>query len=69
MPEEIVTETARVERSELASQLLQEFLLVHAVLEGFMAVNEDDGDFVVELAAEFGVSVNVDVLPGESSSP
>jgi hypothetical protein len=49
----------------LAGQLAEKFLLVHAVLEGFAAINEDDGNFVVELAAEFGVGVHIDLAPGE----
>jgi hypothetical protein len=55
--------------SALAGQPAQEFLLVHAVLESFTAINEDDWNLVAELAAKFGVGVNVDLLPGESSAP
>ena len=51
----------------LAGQLLQEFLLVHVVLESFAAIDEDDRNFVVELAAKVRVGVNVDLMPGESS--
>jgi len=51
----------------LAEELPQELLLVHVVLEGFAAINEDDGDVVVELAAEFGVGVNVDLAPSEAA--
>jgi hypothetical protein len=50
------------------SQLPQEFLLVHAVLEGLAAIDEDDGDFVVELAAKFGIKVNVNFVPGEATA-
>jgi hypothetical protein len=32
-------------------------------------VNEHDRHFVIELAAEFGVGVNVDLLPGKPSAP
>jgi hypothetical protein len=42
-------------------------VLVHAVFEGFVAVDEDDGDFVGELAAELVVGVDVDFLPIEAS--
>ena len=38
------------------------------ILEGFVAVDEDDGNFVGELAAELVVAVNVDVLPGEAAA-
>lgn len=38
------------------------------VLEGFVAVDEDYGDFVGELAAELFVAVHVHVLPGEAAS-
>jgi hypothetical protein len=43
-------------------------VFVHAVFEGFAAVDEDDGDFVGELAAELVVGVNVDFLQVESAS-
>jgi hypothetical protein len=79
MPGEIVMQRDRFERtriegpdldeSALASQLSEEFLLVHAVLERFAAIDEDDRDFVVELAAKIGVRIDVDVVPGESSAP
>jgi hypothetical protein len=51
-----------------ARQFSQKFLLVHAVLEGFAAVDENDRNFVVELAAKIGVRINIDFLPGESST-
>jgi hypothetical protein len=38
------------------------------VLESFATVDEDDGDFVVELAAEFGVGVNVNVAPDKTAT-
>jgi hypothetical protein len=53
----------------LACELPQEFLLVHSVLKGFAAVNENYRDLVVELAPKVRVRVNVDLLPGESSTP
>jgi hypothetical protein len=49
-------------------QLAEEVGFVHAVFEGFAAVDEDDGDFVSELAAELVVAVDVDVLPGEAAA-
>jgi len=71
MPGEIVTEITRERcgRNEtaLAGQLPQELAFVHVVLEGFAAVDEDDGDFVVVLTAEFRVLVDIDFLPGESA--
>jgi hypothetical protein len=71
MPGEIVKQGGRFERtarseSALAGQLPQEFLLIHAVLEGFAAIDENNRDFVVELAAKVGVGVNVDLMPGET---
>jgi hypothetical protein len=42
-------------------------VFVHAVFEGFAAVDENDGDFVGELAAELVVGVNVDFLQIESA--
>jgi hypothetical protein len=55
-------------RARLARQFSQKFLLVHAVLESFAAVDEDDRNLVVELAAKIGVRINIDLLPGESST-
>jgi len=43
-------------------------VLVHAVFEGFAAVDEDDGDFVGELAAELLVGVDVNFLPGKTAA-
>jgi len=37
------------------------------VLEGFAAVDENDGDFIGKLPAELVVGVHVDVLPGEAA--
>ena len=54
--------------SRSSGKLAQEVGFVHAVLEGFAAVDEDDGDFVGELAAQLVVAVDVDVLPGEAAA-
>jgi len=54
--------------SGLAGEFAEEFSLVHAVLEGLAAVNKDDGDFVVVLAAEFGVGVYINLAPGEAAA-
>ena len=51
-----------------AGQFAEEVGFVHAVLEGFAAVDEDYGDFVGELAAELIVAVYVDVLPVEAAA-
>jgi Zn-dependent peptidase ImmA (M78 family) len=70
MPGEIVNGNQPDSNHEaLASQFPQEFLLVHVVLEGFAPVDEDDRDFVIELASKLGVGVHIDLLPGESSPP
>ena len=52
---------------ELAGKSAEEFLLVHPILEGLVAVDEYDWDFIVELAAKVMVGINVDFLPGEST--
>jgi len=52
----------------LAGELAKEFLLVHAVLEGFAAVDEDYGDFVGVAAADFRVGVHVDFSPVEATT-
>src|SRR5713101_9535997 len=46
-----------------AGEFPQKFLLIHAVLERLAAVDEDDGDLVVVLAAEVGIGVNVHIAP------
>jgi hypothetical protein len=38
------------------------------ILEGLTAVDEDDRDFIVELASEFVVGVNIDLMPGKASA-
>ncbi len=43
-------------------------MFVHVVLEGFAAIDEDDGDLVGELAAELVVGVHVDFLPVEAAA-
>jgi hypothetical protein len=42
-------------------------VFVHAVFEGFAAVDEDDGDFVGELTAELLVGIDVNLMPGETA--
>jgi hypothetical protein len=54
--------------SRSARQLPEELLLIHAVLEGFAAINEDDWNLVVELAAKLAIRVNVNFLPGKPSA-
>jgi hypothetical protein len=51
-----------------AGEFAEKFLLVHVVLEGFSPINKDHRDLVVELAAESGVGVDVDLLPGEAAA-
>ena len=53
---------------DLAGKFAEEFSFVHAVLEGFAAVDKDDRDFVGELAAELFVGVDVDFLPAEEAA-
>jgi len=43
-------------------------LLVHVILEGFAAIDEYYGNFIVELAAKFEVGVNINFAPGEPSA-
>ena len=56
------------EYASLAGKLAEEFSFIHAVLEGFAAVDEDDRDFVGELATELFVGVDDDFLPAEQAS-
>ena len=62
-----IEETRKPKR--LAGELAEEFALVHVVLEGFAAVDKDDGNFVGELAAELFVGVDIDFLPAKKTSP
>jgi hypothetical protein len=63
------TKFAEVERlGPSARQAAQKLALVHAVLEGFVSIDENDGDLVVELAAKLGIRVHIDFLPGEPST-
>jgi hypothetical protein len=55
-------------RPTLTGQLLEEFLFVHAVLEGLAAVDEDDGDLIVVLASKLGVGVDVYLSPVETAA-
>jgi hypothetical protein len=52
----------------LVGEFAEKFAFVHLVFEGLAAVDEDDGDFVGELAAEFFVGVDVYFVPGESTA-
>ena len=49
-------------------QFAEEFAFVHVVLESFVAVDEDDRDFVVELAAQLFVGVDVYFTPTETAA-
>jgi hypothetical protein len=46
----------------------QEVALLHAVLEGFFAVNEHYRDFVVETAAQIFIGVHVNFLEMEAGA-
>jgi hypothetical protein len=52
----------------LAGKFAQELLLVHSVLEGFAAVDENNRHLVVELAAKFSIGIDVDLAPGETTA-
>jgi len=55
-------------KCRLACELPEELLLVHAILEGFTAIDEYDRNFIVKLAAEFVVGVDVDFVPDEPTA-
>ena len=63
------TAQAAAAEDDLASQLFQELLLVHSVLECLAAVDENYGDFVVELTAQLFIPVDVNLSPYETASP
>ena len=52
----------------LAGEPPQKLALVHVVLEGFAAVDEDDGNLVVILAAELLVGIYIYFAPEKSPS-
>jgi hypothetical protein len=54
--------------SRSAAEFAEEVGLVHAVLKGFAAVDEDYGDLVGELPTELFVGVHIDVLPSEAAA-
>jgi hypothetical protein len=51
----------------LSAQFAEEFLLIHAVLKSFVAVDEDYWDLVGVAAPDFGIGVHVDFTPGEAA--
>jgi hypothetical protein len=50
-------------KSGSRAELAEEFLFVHAVLEGFATIDEDDGDFVIVEAAYFCAGIYVNFAP------
>ena len=48
-------------------QLAQKFTLVHAIFEGFAAINEDHGNFIAVLATQGVVGVHVHLTPGKAT--
>lgn len=51
----------------VSRQAAKKFLLVEAILEGLLAVDEDHGNLAVKLSAEIVVGVDVDFVPGEAA--
>src|ERR1700688_2793620 len=60
--------TQRTAERSSSAQFAEEFLLIHAVLKSFAAVDEDYGDLVGIEAPDFGVGVYVDFPPGEAAT-
>ena len=54
--------------AELAGKFAEELSFVQAVFERFASIDEDDGDFVGELAAELFVGIHIDFLPAEHAT-
>lgn len=61
----MVPKSTRICGTQSGLQAAEEVPFVEVVLEGFAAVEEDDGDFVVEALLEFGVGVDVDDAESE----
>ena len=64
----IVAESAQSAASGLSYQPAEKFPLVHAVLEGFAPVDEDDRHFVIELPSQFAVTVHIHFRPDKPAS-
>jgi hypothetical protein len=47
----------------LACQAAEELLLIHAVLESLMSVDEDDWNLVIKLTPQAFIGVHVDLAP------
>src|SRR5271163_666992 len=54
--------------SRLACQPAQKFPLIHAVLEGFVPVDEHDWDFVIKLPPQLSVAIYIHFPPRESAA-
>ena len=54
--------------ADSSAQLAKKFLLVHAVLESFSAVDEDHRDLIGIEASDFGVGIDVDFAPCEAAT-
>ena len=61
----VAESTESSDAEDLARQLPQKFLLVHAVLEGLAPIDEHDRNFVIELPPQFAVAIHIHFLPGE----
>jgi hypothetical protein len=53
----------------LAGKLAQEFALVHAVLKGFVAIDEYDRNLVGKAVTQLFVAVDVYFTPSEAAPP
>jgi hypothetical protein len=49
-------------------ELAQKLLLIHVIFEGLVSVDEDNGDFIVELVAKLRVGIDVNFAPGKSAA-
>src|SRR5215472_7676738 len=58
---------SKISLGNSAGQFLQELLLIQPVLECFAAVDEDDRDFVGELAAQLVIGLHVHFAPAEAA--
>jgi hypothetical protein len=56
-------------KCELSCQLAQKLTFVHAVFEGFVAIDEDDRNFVGELTAQLVIRIDINFMPGEPAPP
>ena len=53
--------------NRLVGEFTQKILFAHSILEGFSSIDEDDRNFIVELAPQLEVGIDINFAPGKAS--